>query len=225
MSNYTAPCPRKLKSSRALHNLTLSTYNLTSTTLLIPQPKDSTARPCVEPTSSAVLTYSLQNSPAWEANRFVANQEITRILLNPKVHKCPPPVSIHSQLNPVHTPTFHFLKIHLHLRLGLASGLFPSGFPTKTLYMPLPSTIRATHPAHLIILNFITRTIVGEKYRSLSSSLWSSLHSPCHLIPRETIQEHPPPSTAVSYIVTWPELLRLLRAQQNNITGVVTKYI
>jgi hypothetical protein len=29
-----------------------------------------------------------------------------------------------------------------HLRLGLPSGLFPSGFPTKTLYTPLSSPIR-----------------------------------------------------------------------------------
>jgi hypothetical protein len=41
-------------------------------------------------------------------NRFSASQESHRILWSPEVHyhihNCPPPVSILSQLNPVHTP-------------------------------------------------------------------------------------------------------------------------
>ena len=71
------------------------------------------------------------------------------------------------------------LILPTHLRLGLPSGLFPSDFPSKTLYTPLSSPIRATTcPAHLILLHFITRTILGEKYKSFSSSLCSLLHSP-----------------------------------------------
>ena len=54
--------------------------------------------------------------PSHWANRFSASQEISHILYNPKlyyrIHKSPPPVPTLSQLEPVHTPTSHFLKIH-----------------------------------------------------------------------------------------------------------------
>ena len=61
--------------------------------------------------------------------------------------------------------------------MGLPSGLFPSGFPNKTLYMALLSPINTTCPVHHILLD-ITRTILGEEYRLFSSSLCSFLHSP-----------------------------------------------
>ena len=84
----------------------------------------------------------MKQSPSWETNQFWASQEIPHILWNLKVlyliHKCPPPVPVLSQLEPVHTPTSHFLKIYLniilHLLLGLPNGHFLSGLPTKTLY-------------------------------------------------------------------------------------------
>jgi len=63
-----------------------------------------------------LLTYSMVQSPSWEANRFAASQEIPRISRNPKVHyrtrKRPPPVPILGQPIPVHIPTSHLLEIH-----------------------------------------------------------------------------------------------------------------
>ena len=125
-------------------------------------------------------------SPCWEANWFAASQEISRIPRNPKVHyrthKRLPPFPILGQPNPVHIPTSHHLEIHPII-------MYPSTprspqwslslrFPQQDPIHPLSSPLRATCPSHLILVDFITYTILSEEYRSFSSSLSSLLYSP-----------------------------------------------
>ena len=112
-------------------------------------------------------------SPSWEANWSAASQEILRISRNPKVHyrthKRPPPVFILGQPNPVHKPTSHLLEIHPNI-INSSTPKSPQWspsfrFPHQDPIHPLSSSIRATCPAHLILLDFITRTILGEEYK------------------------------------------------------------
>jgi hypothetical protein len=115
----------------------------------------------------------MEQNPSWETNRSSASQEILRMLWNPMVHyrthKCPPPVPVLSQINPVHAPHHiswrYTLILFSHLRLGLPSKLFPSDFTTKpsmNLSFPLYElNLRAPFPNHLI--SFWSDWVSGEE--------------------------------------------------------------
>ena len=116
-------------------------------------------------------TNCMEQTASWEANKYSTSQEISRIYWNPKVH-----YRIHKDLSVSWARSIqsmfpsHFLNIHLNIlpsKPGSSKWFFPSGFPTKTLYAPLLSPICATRPAHLILLELITRIIFGEQYRSV----------------------------------------------------------
>ena len=123
-----------------------------------------------------ILTHSMVQSPSWETNWFAASQEIPPISRNPKVHyrthKRTPPVSILDQPNPVHIPTSHLMKIHpniIHPSTPKPPRWSPSlRFPQQDPIHLLSSPIRATCPAYLILLDVITRTILGEEYKSFN---------------------------------------------------------
>ena len=140
--------------------------------------------PIINTKGAAYLTYLLTpwSSLSWEANQFSTSQETPPILWNPKVHyrigKCPPPAPILSQLDPVHTFTTHFLKIHLYTTFPSTPGTpkwshslrFPrlSSSPYVLHAMPRPShSSRFDHPNNM-----------GEENRSFNSSICSFLHSP-----------------------------------------------
>ena len=113
-------------------------------------------------------------SPSCEANWFAASQEIPRISRNPKVHyrthKLPPPVPILGLPNPIHITTSHLLEI----RPNIIHPFTPRSpqwslslrLPHQDPIHPLSSPIRATCPARLILLDFITHTLLGEEYKS-----------------------------------------------------------
>ena len=130
------------------------------------------------------ITYSMEQTPFWEANRSLVGHKIFRILWNPMVHyrsnKSPPPVPILSQIDSVHaphsTPRIPILILFHHLRLSLRNILLPWDFNTKTLYEPVLSPMRAACPAYLSLLDLITLMIFDEDYRASIFALRSLLH-------------------------------------------------
>jgi hypothetical protein len=93
---------------------------------------------------------------------------------------CPYPEP--NQSNPClpHPISWSILILSSHLRLCLPSSLFPPGLPHKT---PLsrPTTLlplRATCPAHFVLVHSIAQTIFGEVHRWRNCSLRSFLYSP-----------------------------------------------
>jgi hypothetical protein len=139
--------------------------------------------------ASNILSHSVEQSPSWKVDRFSVSQKNSQhfffgtqgfvTAFTSARHVSLSWASSIRSIPPHPTSWRSILILSSHLCLALPIGFFsPSGFPYKTLYTPVLSPIHATYPTHLILLDFITGTILDEQYRSLSSSLCSLLYSP-----------------------------------------------
>ena len=72
-----------------------------------------------------------------------------------------------SQINSIQAQT-HFLIIHFnifpHQCLGIPEGIFPSGPPTKTLYISLLPTVCATCSNYLIFIDLVNWITFSKHY-------------------------------------------------------------
>ena len=136
------------------------------------------------------LVHSMQHSPT-EAHRFSASQEIPRILWNKEVHyrihKCPSPVPILTssiQYTPPHPTSSRPSLLLSHLRLGFPSGLFPPGFPTKTLYTPLLSPY-ALHAPLISFCSILSPEQYCKRIAPPVLNLYTSWKRVVNVTPRE----------------------------------------
>jgi hypothetical protein len=109
--------------------------------------------------STDTKTYSVVQSPSWEANRRSADQEIPRILRNRKIYYCshnrPLQVPILRQMTPFHTPKPYLSEIHFNIISSTLSSIEWSLFfkisnqnCVRIFQLPLRAT---SHFHHMLI--------------------------------------------------------------------------
>ena len=124
-------------------------------------------------------TFSMDKSPSWEWNPHILWKQKIYFLSR----KCPVPVHNLSQIDPVHKPTYHFLKIHLIITLPFKptspKWFLLLGLPTKTMYVytPLLTPIRP-HATPISMFSILS----PEKYwvfrQDINIPICSFMHSP-----------------------------------------------
>ena len=91
-----------------------------------------------------------------------------------RIHKFPPPAPILNQLDPVHTLTTHFLKIHLNIILPSTPGSpkcslslrFPHQISVQAF--PLPHTRYMSRPSHSSLGGVLSPLCVNELWLDCS---------------------------------------------------------
>jgi len=123
----------------------------------------------------------MQQSLSYKANQFTASQDIRRTVWNPKVHyyvhNRQPPVSIPSQINPVHASPSHFLMIHFKI----THPSMPRSPKWTLSLVSCPHTYHLPRPSHSSIFNHPNDTWRGVQTINLlviqSSPLLSTTSS------------------------------------------------
>jgi hypothetical protein len=123
----------------------------------------------------------LVSSNSWESSSFSNIQEFPNILRKWKIcHSVlndPPLASIPKQSNPSHDTQLYFSKTHFNIIL--LNCPFPSGFPTKLMYVFfLSSRVQHAHLSHSLSLNYIRPKVQIMYFLIMKFSL-----SPCCVIP------------------------------------------
>jgi hypothetical protein len=100
-----------------------------------------------------------------------------------RIHKDSPTIPIQNRINPIPridtNPLRSVLILSSHQRLGLPKGLLSVSVTVNILKAILPSSILATRPAHLNLLDLITLTILGNgiNYLVPHCGVFSTRHS------------------------------------------------
>ena len=121
-----------------------------------------------------LLTYLLHGAESFLRSEMVFRQSRNSPHFTELISSLPHS-PILNQLYPVHISRFHSLKLHLIIVFPFTPGStkwsLSLTFPHQNPVYASPPPLLDTRPAHLILLDFITWTILVEEYRSLSSSL------------------------------------------------------
>jgi hypothetical protein len=127
----------------------------------------------------------MQQSLSWEASRFAASQEIPRFMEHEGwLPHLQVPATCPLSWDNRSSPWLHiqFPEDPSHLRLGVPSGLFPSGFPTKTLYALLLSLHTCCVPRLIHYSWFDLPNKIGWGVQLINLIIMWSPPLPCYLV-------------------------------------------